>query len=379
MMKRAMSAVVLLALVAAVVIWRLGFGTEKAPAAAQAPSPAVPVTAGTVSAQDVPVLLHGIGTVQAYNMVSVKSRVDGQIVKIDFKEGQDVKAGDPLIQIDPRPYQAALQQALAAKQKDEVQLATAQADLERYGQLVGSGHQTRQSFDAQKGLVAQLQAAIKGDEAQIETAKINLGFADIRAPIDGRLGAKLVDTGNLVRASDNAPLVTITEIKPIFVSFTLPQDTLVEIRENQSKAPLVVHAYSADGKRQLAEGKLTLIDNTVDQSTGTIRLKARFDNDAEHLWPGAFVSARLILAMRNGVSTVPSRTVQDGPNGRYAYVIKPDDTVERRSVEVASIQDGIAVVTKGLAPGERVVVDGQYRLTNGARVKLSAPQTGAAG
>jgi multidrug efflux system membrane fusion protein len=374
-----MGAILLLALVAAVVIWRVGLGPEKAPAAAQAPSPSIPVTAGTVAAEDVPVFLYGIGTVQAYNMVSVKSRVDGQIVKIDFKEGQEVKRGDPLIQIDPRPYQAALQQAMAAKQKDEAQLATAQADLERYGQLLGSGHQSRQSYDQQKGLVAQSQASVKGDEAQIDTAKLNLSYADIRAPIDGRLGAKLVDNGNLVRASDNTALVTITEIRPVFVTFTLPQDALVQIRENHTKSPLVVRAYSADGKKPLAEGKLTLIDNTVDQSTGTIRLKARFDNEEELLWPGAFVSARLVLSTHNGVSTVPSRTVQDGPNGRYAYVIKPDDTVERRSVEVSSIQDGIAVVTKGLAPGERVVVDGQYRLTNGARVKLSAPQKGTAG
>ena len=379
MVRRAIGAAIIVVLAAAVVIWRLSLGTQVPQAAAQTPAAGIPVTGGTVVAADVPIFLNGIGTVQAYNMVSIKSRVDGQIVKIDFKEGQDIKAGDPLIQIDPRPYQAALQQALAGKQKDEAQLTSAQADLERYGQLVGTGHQTRQSYDNQKGLVGQLQAAIKGDEAQIDTAKLNLGYADIRAPSDGRLGAKLVDKGNLVRATDNTPLVTITEIKPIFVSFTLPQETLDQIRENHNKAPLVVRAYSADGKTQLAEGKLTLIDNAIDQSTGTIHLKARFDNEEERLWPGAFVNARLILSVRNGVATVPAQTVQEGPNGHYAYVIKPDDTVEQRAVDVASIQDGIAVVTKGLSAGERVVVDGQYRLTNGARVKISAPQTGAAG
>jgi len=379
MVRRAIGAVAVFVLTAIVVIWRLGLGTQAPPAAAQTSAPAIPVTVGTVAAQDVPVFLQGIGTVQAYNMVAIKSRVDGQIVKIDFREGQDVRAGDPLLQIDPRPYQAMLEQAQATKQKDEAQLVGAQADLERYAQLVPSGHQTRQSYDQQKAQVAQLQAAVKGDEAQINTAKLNLGYADIRSPIDGRLGAKLVDKGNLVRASDNAPLVTITEVKPIFVSFTLPQETLYEILENQKKAPLVVRAYGADGKKQLAEGKLTLIDNAIDQSTGTIRLKARFDNEEERLWPGAFVNTRLILSVRNGAATVPSQTVQEGPNGHYAYVIKPDDTVERRAVDVASIQDGIAVVTKGLSPGERVVVDGQYRLTNGARVKPSAPQTGAAG
>jgi len=379
MIRRAIGGAAFLAVVVMVVIWRLSSGTEAPNAAAQTPAPGIPVTAGTVAAQNVPVFLQGIGTVQAYNMVAVKSRVDGQIVKVDFKEGQDIKAGDSLFQIDPRPFQAALEQAQAAKQKDEAQLTGAQLDLDRYEKLIGSGWQTRQSYDQQKAQVGQLQAAIKGDEAQINTAKLNLSYSDIRSPIDGRLGARLVDKGNLVHANDNTALVTISEVKPIFVSFTLPQETLDDIRENQNKAPLVVLAYNGDGTKQLAEGKLTMIDNAVDQATGTIRLKARFDNDEERLWPGAFVSARVILSVRKDVATVPSQTVQQGPNGHYAYVIKPDDTVERRAVDVASIQDGIAVVTKGLAAGERVVVDGQYRLTNGARVKISAPQTGAAG
>jgi multidrug efflux system membrane fusion protein len=378
MMRRAIGAAVVLALAAIVVIWRLNVGTEVPVAAAQTATPGVPVTAGTVAAQDVPVFLNGIGTVQAYNMVAIKSRVDGQIVKVDFKEGQDIKTGDPLFQIDPRPFQAALEQAQAARQKDEAQLAGAQLDLDRYEKLIGSGWQTRQSYDQQKATVGQLQASIKGDEAQINTAKLNLSYADIRSPIDGRLGARLVDKGNLVHANDNTPLVMITEIKPIFVSFTLPQDNFDDIRENHTKAPLAVYAYSGDGKKQLAEGKLTLIDNAIDQATGTIRLKARFDNENERLWPGEFVSLRVVLSTRQNVATVPSQTVQDGPDGHYAYVIKPDNTVERRAVEVASIQDGIAVVTKGLAAGERVVVDGQYRLTNGARVNPAAPSAPAA-
>jgi multidrug efflux system membrane fusion protein len=372
-----MARCVICAAVAPVAIWLVSLGAP--PAAAQSGGPPVPVTAGTVVAEDVPVFLHGIGTVQAYNMVSIKSRVDGQIVKIDFKEGQDVKEGDLLLQIDPRPYQATLAQAEAVKQKDEAQLAGAQADLERYAQLVPSGHQTRQSYDQQKALVAQLQASIKADEALIQTAKLNLGYTDIRSPIDGRLGARLVDKGNLVRATDNTVLVTISEVKPIFVSFTLPQKSLEDIREHHKQAPLTVRAYTGDGKKQLADGKLTMIDNAIDQATGTIRLKARFDNENERLWPGEFVSLRVILNVRNGVATVPAQTVQDGPNGQYAYIIKPDDTVERRPVEVASIQDGIAVVTKGLSPGERIVVEGQYRLTNGSRVKPVEPQAGAAG
>jgi membrane fusion protein, multidrug efflux system len=378
MMRRAIGAAVVLALAAIVVIWRLNVGTEVPVAAAQTATPGVPVTAGTVAAQDVPVFLNGIGTVQAYNMVAIKSRVDGQIVKVDFKEGQDIKTGDPLFQIDPRPFQAALEQAQAARQKDEAQLVGAQLDLDRYEKLIGSGWQTRQSYDQQKATVGQLQASIKGDEAQINTAKLNLSYADIRSPIDGRLGARLVDKGNLVHANDNTPLVMITEVKPIFVSFTLPQDNFDDLRESQNNTPLVVYAYSGDGKKQLAEGKLTLIDNAIDQATGTIHLKARFDNENERLWPGEFVSLRVVLSTRRDVATVPSQTVQDGPNGHYAYVIKPDNTVERRAVDVASIQDGIAVVTKGLAAGERVVVDGQYRLTNGARVNPAAPSAPAA-
>jgi len=376
MVRRLVGVAAIIALAGSAMIGWLSPGVSVPRATAQTAGPVVPVTAGTVATEDVPVFLHGIGSAQAYNMVSIKSRVDGQIVKLDFKEGQEVKEGDLLLQIDPRPYQAALAQAEAVKQKDEAQLAGAQADLERYAQLVPSGHQTRQSYDQQKALVAQLQASIKADEAQIQTAKLNLGYTEIRSPIDGRLGARLVDKGNLVRATDNTVLVTISEVKPIFVSFTLPQDALDDVREHHQRTPLAVRAYSGDGKRQLAEGKLTMFDNAIDQATGTIRLKARFDNDNERLWPGEFVNVRVILSTRRGVATVPAQTVQNGPNGYYVYVIKPDDTVERRVVEVVATQDGVAVVAKGLSPGEQVVVDGQYRLTNGARIKRSAPQTG---
>jgi len=380
MMKRLIGGAAILALVAAAALWRLNMEAGVPRAAAQTPGQAIPVTAGTVAVEDVPVFLHGIGTVQAYNTVAIKSRVDGQIVKINFKEGEEVKVGDPLFQIDPRPYQAALETAQAAKEKDEAQLAGAQLDLERYQKLLGPGWQTKQSYDQQKATVEQFQAAIKGDAAQIANAKLNLGYADIRSPIDGRLGAKLVDVGNLVHANDNTPLVMIAELKPIFVSFTLPQETLDDIQENHKKAALVVRASSGDGKKELAQGKLTLIDNMIDQATGTIHLKARFDNDDERLWPGEFVNLRLILSTRKGVATVPQQTVQVGPNGYYAYVIKPDNTVERRAVEVASMQDGLAVISKGLTPGEKVVVDGQYRLTEGARVNpTTAGPPGAAG
>ncbi len=354
--------------------------------AAEAPAPTgqgVPVTAGTVAAADVPVFLNAIGAVQAFNTVTIKSRVDGQIVKVAFNEGQDVKAGSPLIQIDPRPLQAALDLALATRQKDEAQLVSAQADLARWAELVGTGVKSRQTYDQQKAVVAQLQASIKADEAQIETARLNLGFADIRAPIDGRLGMRLVDSGNMVRATDAAGLVTISQLKPIFVSFTVPQENLHKIHEKQAGGDLKVLAYGGDNKTQLSEGKLTVIDNAIDQPTGTIRLKGTFANTDERLWPGEFVNVRLILSVQKGAPTVPAQTVQDGPNGQYAYVIKEDSTVERRPVEVASVQDGIAVIRKGLSLGERVVVEGQFRLTQGARVRFTppspAPAPGASG
>jgi len=346
---------------------------------APAPKPVaagVPVTAGTVEAKDVPVILNGIGTVQAYNTVTIKSRVDGQIVKVNFVEGQEVNAGDPLIQIDTRAFQAALEQVQAAKAKDEAQLANAQQDLQRFGALVVPGFQTKQSFDQQKALVTQLTAAIKGDQAQIDMAQVNLSYGDIRAPISGRLGVRLVDAGNNIRATDNTALVTITQTKPIYVSFTVAQENLHKIHERQAKGDLTVQAFGADNATLLSEGKLTVIDNAVDQPTGTIRLKGTFENTDERLWPGEFVNVRLIINTRKAAPTIAQQAVQVGPNGYYAYIIKSDDTVERRAVEVAATQDGIAVISKGLAAGDKVVVEGQYRLTEGARVKISNPQSG---
>jgi membrane fusion protein, multidrug efflux system len=373
MARRTLGAALVLAVAAVAAIWWPSLGGNVPHAAAQPGPPLVPVTPGTVVARDVPEYLQGIGTVQAYNMVTIKSRVDGQIVRVYFKEGQEVKEGDPLFQIDPRPYEAALEQAQAAKLKDEAQLEGAKLDLARYAKLVGTGYQTRQQFDNQTALVAQLQAAIKGDQAAIDNARLNLNYADIRSPIDGRTGARLVDKGNLVHANDNTALVTITELKPIFVSFTLPQDTLDAVRREQARAALVVDAFDGENTKLLSTGKLTLIDNTIDQATGTIHLKARFDNTDERLWPGEFVNLRVVLKIRRGVPTVPAQTVQQGPDGAFVYVIKPDDTVARRNIAVAAVQDGIAVVAKGLAPGERVVVEGQYRLTQGSRVKLLRP------
>ena len=336
--------------------------------------PAIPVLAGTAESRDMPVFVRGLGTVQAFNTVTVKTRVDGHITKVLFREGQEVKEGDLLFEIDPRPFQAALDQAEAAKQRDEGQLRGAKLDPERYGKLLAPGFQTRQSYDDQQATVDQLTGSIKGDQAAIETAKLNLGYTAIRAPFDGRTGARLVDLGNFVQASQGTPLVTITQLKPIFVSFTVPQDVLDEIRQNQAAATLDVIAYASDDQTKLADGTLTLIDNQIDAATGTIHLKARFENQDERLWPGEFVNARLVLSRRKNAVTVPAQTVMQGPQGNYLYVIKPDDTVEHRKVKVLSVQDDVAVIGDGLAGGERVVVEGQYRLTAGTKIRLESPQ-----
>ena len=342
-----------------------------APAPAPAP-PGIPVTAGTVEAKDVPVFLNGIGTVQAYNMVTIKTRVDGQIMKVAFQEGQQVKEGDLLVEIDPRPYKAVYDQAAAKLETDQANLTNAQLNYNRDAAIVSSNLAvSRQQFDNDKATVAADQGIVDSDKATVEAAQVNLDYCEITAPISGRLGVRLVDVGNIVHAADTTGLVTITQTKPIFVSFTMAQEHLHKIHEKQALGDLLVQAYGSDNVTLLSEGKLTVIDNAVDQATGTIRLKATFENADERLWPGEFVNVRLILNTRKGVPTVPAQTVQDGPSGKYVYVIKPDDTVERRSVEVSSVQDGIAVIDKGLKAGEHVVVDGQYRLTEGARIRTS--------
>jgi multidrug efflux system membrane fusion protein len=349
--------------------WRLSAAAGVPPSARPTALPGIPVTAGSVVAADVPVVVRGFGTVQAYNTVAVKSRVGGHIVSVDFKEGQEVNEGAVLLQIDPRPYQAALDQALANTEKDQATLANAQLNFSRDAKLIESHLAiSQQQYDTDKATVAADQAALDSDRAQAEAARLNLSYCTITSPIEGRLGARLVDKGNLVQSNGNTTLVNITQIKPIFVSFTLPQNTLDEIRRQQDIRPLAVDAVAGDNKTTLAEGKLTLIDNMVDPSTGTIRLKAQFENRDERLWPGAFVNVRVVLSVRQQVPTVPEQTVLEGANGHFVYVIKPDNTVERRAVELAAVQDGKAVITKGLEPGERVVIEGQYRLDNGARI-----------
>jgi multidrug efflux system membrane fusion protein len=348
--------------------------------AATLPATQIPVTATTATARDMPIFDQGLGTVQAINTVNVKSRVDGQIMQVFFTQGQEVKQGDRLFLIDPRPYQATLDQALATQLKDAAQLQGAQRDLERYGKLVGSGFQTRQSFEDQQATVAQLQAAVQADQASIEQARLNLQYTSIVAPFAGRTGAWLVDVGNYVQASAGTPLVSITQVRPIYVSFTLPGRELDAIRQNQASHQLEVDAYTAGGEQLRARGTLNFIDNHIDDSTGTIALKGEFANSDEVLWPGAFVDVRLVVATRKDAVTVPAQTVMAGANGDYVYVIGQDATVQRRPVQVASRQDGLAVIEKGLAAGDQVVVDGQYRLANNVKVRIEAatpPQTTA--
>ncbi|MGO8919510.1 MAG: efflux RND transporter periplasmic adaptor subunit [Stellaceae bacterium] len=370
---------VLLAVLIAVAAigWGLYAYTDAPRAATEkrAGPPAVPVTADTAELRDMPAYVRGIGSVQAFNAVAVKSRVDGQIVKVDFTEGQEVKVGDLLFEIDPRPFQATLEQASANKEKDEAQLVSAQADLKRYTELVGHGYQTVQIYDQQKALVGQLQAAIKADQAQIDAAQLNLQYAQLRSPIEGRTGARLVDIGNLVHATDNTPLVSVTQLRPIFVSFTVPQDQFSRIRQASRGGDVAVEALAEDEATILAQGKLTLIDNQIDQQTGTLRLKARFDNSDETLWPGEFVNLRVVTGTLRDAVTVPARSVQRGPKGEYLFVVKPDLTVEMRSVAVAEIEHDVAAIDKGLAAGERIVVDGQFRLDQGSKVRLEAPAT----
>jgi membrane fusion protein, multidrug efflux system len=353
-------------------------GTQHGAAEAQsrnASPPAAPVTAETATARDMPTYVRGLGTVQAYNSVSVKSRVDGTIVKVDFTEGQEIKKGDLLFEIDPRPFQAVLAQAQASLARDQAQLANAQRNANRDKPLVGKEFISRQQFDTDNTSATALEATAASDKAAIEAAQLNLDYADIRSPIDGRTGARQVDIGNLVHASDNTALVTITQLKPIFVSFTAPQNELDAIRQAQIKGSVPAEAWSQGEQREIAKGALTLIDNQIDAATGTIHLKASFDNPDEALWPGEFVDMRLQVDTLKNAVTVPARSIQAGPNGSYLFVIKPDNSVEQRTVTVAETENDLSVVSKGLSAGEQVVVDGQYRLQQGTKVSILPPQS----
>jgi multidrug efflux system membrane fusion protein len=329
----------------------------------------VAVVAGTVTQKDVPVFLNGLGTVQAFNTVTVRVRVDGQLEKVAFTEGQDVRTGDLLAKIDAAPFQAQLEQAEAKKSQDEAQLANARVQLARNAALLEQKILSQQDYDAQKTLVDQFDAAVKADQAAIDSAKVQLAYTTINSPIDGRTGIRLIDQGNIVRASDANGLVTITQLRPISVVFTLPEQTLNGIHEQMALGELTVLALDRDNKTVLGEGQLAVIDNQIDTTTGTIKLKATFPNQDLRLWPGQFVNARLLLTTRKGGIVVPVSVIQRGPDGSFAFVIREDLSVEVRPVKVAQTEGGQVLVDEGLRPGERVVVQGQYRLQAGSRVK----------
>jgi len=339
----------------------------------QLPAPAVvPVVAAAVAQHDVPIYLTGVGTVIAYNTVAIRAQVQGQIVSINFTEGQTVHAGDLLAQIDPRPYQAQIDQMTATRDRDKAQLTNAIANLNRYQPLEQKGFATPQLLETQKAQVAQLQNAIKADEALIEAAKSQLSYTRLTSPIDGVTGIRQVDIGNIVSPANANGIVVVTQIEPISLIFTLPETLLPQIQEQQlkSKAPLTVVAYSQDNKIELDRGSLGLVNNEILQTTGSIQLKANFANKMHRLWPGELVNARLLLDTRHNGLTVPASVVQQGPNGSYAYVIKSDHTVEIRPITVAQISEGQALIDSGLAANEEVVVDGQYKLRPGAHVTV---------
>jgi membrane fusion protein, multidrug efflux system len=347
--------------------------------AAPPESPPVPVVAGVVSQHDVPIYLSGVGTVIAYNTVVVRSQIQGQIISINFTEGQAVHTGDLLAQIDPRPYQAQIEQLTANRDRDQAQLGNSVANLNRYTPLAQKGYATAQLLDTQKAQVSQLQNAVKSDEALIDAANVQLSYTRLTSPIDGVTGIRQIDMGNIIHPTDANGLVVVTQIEPISLIFTLPETDLPEIQQQQlqTKAPLTVLAYSQDGKIKLDQGTLGLVNNQILQTTGSIQLKANFPNKAHRLWPGELVNARLLLDTRHDGLTVPASVVQLGPKGAYAYVIDPNNAVEFRPVTIAQISDGQALINSGLKANEQVVVDGQYKLQPGTHVTILHGQAAA--
>jgi multidrug efflux system membrane fusion protein len=334
----------------------------------------VQVTTALVKAQDMPIYRSGIGTVTPTFSVTVKARVDGELVSVGFTEGQDVKKGQVLATLDPRTLQAQLMQVQAARAKDQATLVNARLDLQRYTTLIAQDAATQQQLDTQKALVAQLEAAVKTDDAQINAAQVQLGFTTIVAPISGRAGARLVDPGNIVHAADATGIVVINQIDPISATFTLPEDAVQDtIHAIDRKQPLVVQAFPREGTALLGSGTLTLLNNQIDTTTGTVQLKASFPNPQHNLWPGQFVNLRLVLGTRAQALTVPEAAVQRSQAGVYAYVVDEETkTVQSRPISVIQVQDGTAVIGSGLAANQRVVVDGQYKLKPGSKVVESS-------
>ncbi|HZC55416.1 MAG TPA: efflux RND transporter periplasmic adaptor subunit [Xanthobacteraceae bacterium] len=361
----AILAVVVLSSIVALGLYRHG-STHAAPNTAP---PSIPVTVTEAAQRDVPIYYDALGTVQALNTVAIRAQVNGQIISIDFRQGQEVRQGDVLAKIDPTPFKANFDQAVSKKSQDEAQLIDAQKDLARFKTLVQRDYETQQNVDAQQAKVDQTKSMIDADQAAIEAAQTQLRFATITAPIDGVVGFRQVDLGNIIHTNDVNPLTVLTTIKPCTVIFTLPQSDLGPVREAMLNGTVPVIAFDQDDKQQLAQGHLLLINNQIDQTTSTIQLKAGFPNEDERLWPGEFVRIRILIQTRKDAITIPPVAVQHGPNGLYTWVVKPDNTVDQRSIETIPVNNSdTTIVTKGVSAGERIVVNGQYRLDVGSRV-----------
>jgi multidrug efflux system membrane fusion protein len=336
------------------------------------PPPPVPIVAGIVAQHDVPIYLNGVGTVIAYNTDVVRAQIQGQIISINFTEGQRVHAGDLLAQIDPRPYQAMVDHYAGSLERDQAQLVNANANLTRYTKLGDKGFATPQLIETQNAQVRELQAAIKADQALIDAAKVQLSYTRLTSSIDGVVGIRQIDVGNIISPSTANSLCVVTQLDPISLIFTLPETDLPKLQEQEQKAraPLAVIAYNQDNTRRLGQGELGLVNNEILQTTGSIQLKANFPNDENRLWPGELVNARLLLDTRHNGLTISASAVQQGQNGPYAYVVNPDNTVSLRQIKVAQISDGQALIDSGLEANEQVVVDGQYKLQPGAHVTI---------
>jgi len=333
---------------------------------------AVSVSVAQVQRQDVPVYLSGLGSVTAFNTANIKSRVDGQIMKVNFREGQDVREGDLLIEIDSRPYEVQLEQMQAQLFKDQASLRDAKLNLDRYTALIPSGSIAQQQVDTQKATVDQLEGTVRNDQAQIDSAKLNIVYCHIRAPFSGRVGLRQVDPGNIVHASDTNPMLILTQLQPIAVIFTLPEDVLQSVATRMRKSTLEVDAFSRDDQTKLASGKLLTIDNQIDPTTGTAKLKAVFDNKDSKLWPNQFVNADLLLETRKNSTVVPTAAVLRGPQGTFVYTVNSDKTVQDHLVTIALTQGDTTVVTEGVNPGDVVVTDGQDKLQTGSHIEPRA-------
>ncbi|HEY4142461.1 MAG TPA: efflux RND transporter periplasmic adaptor subunit [Pseudolabrys sp.] len=342
---------------------RSRFGGENGP---------VPVLVAPAAKADVPVYLDAVGTTKALNTVLVKAQVDGKLIEVAFKEGQDVKRGDVLARIDPTTYQAALDQAIAKKAQDEALLANAKNDLARYEQLAATNAINRQQADTQKSLVAQYVAQIQSDQGAIESAQATLAYTTIRSPLDGRTGIRAVDEGNIIRAADTTGVVTLTQLQPISILFNLPQQEITRVNSTFAKGPLTVDALRSDNDEVIDSGTLSVVDNQVDSTTGTVRLKAEFPNKTLQLWPGQFVNIRLLIDTLKQVVTIPTGAVQRGPTGTFVYVVKDDNAVSMRTITVQKQDENQTVVSKGVEAGERVVTTGFARLTDNAKITISS-------